>query len=74
MNQDDFEVIVVDDKNNKPIDIIQEYESKIQHLRIALEEQNHSYLSILKILELHRLVGHSSCLWITMRIRRMIPC
>lgn len=46
MNQDDFEVIIVDDKSTKPLDIIQEYESKIKHLRIIVEEQNHGYPSI----------------------------
>lgn len=46
MNQDDFEVIIVDDKSTKPLDIIQEYESKIKHLRIVVEDQNHGYPSI----------------------------
>ncbi|MCT8386229.1 glycosyltransferase family 2 protein [Leuconostoc mesenteroides] len=46
MNQDDFEVIIVDDKSTKPLDIIQEYESKIKYLRIVVEEQNHGYPSI----------------------------
>ncbi|KAA8348540.1 glycosyltransferase family 2 protein [Leuconostoc mesenteroides] len=46
MNQDDFEVIIVDDKSTKPLDIIQEYESKIKHLRIVVEERNHGYPSI----------------------------
>ena len=46
MNQDDFEVIIVDDKSTKPLDIIQEYESKIKLLRIVVEEQNHGYPSI----------------------------
>lgn len=46
MNQDDFEVIIVDDKSTKPLDIIQEYESKIKHLRTVVEEQNHGYPSI----------------------------
>lgn len=46
MNQDDFEVIIVDDKSTKPLDIIQEYESKISHLQIMVEEQNHGYPSI----------------------------
>ncbi len=46
MNQDDFEVIIVDDKSTKPLDIIQEYESEIKHLRIVVEDQNHGYPSI----------------------------
>ncbi|MFK8254829.1 glycosyltransferase family 2 protein [Leuconostoc mesenteroides] len=46
MNQDDFEVIIVDDKSNKPLDIIQEYESQFKHLRIIIEDQNHGYPSI----------------------------
>ncbi|MEL1261953.1 glycosyltransferase family 2 protein [Leuconostoc mesenteroides] len=46
MNQDDFEVIIVDDKSTKPLNIIQEYESKISHLQIMVEEQNHGYPSI----------------------------
>lgn len=46
MNQDDFEVIIVDDKSTKPLDIIQEYESKIKHLRIIVKDQNHGYPSI----------------------------
>ncbi|KMY78949.1 glycosyltransferase family 2 protein [Leuconostoc mesenteroides] len=46
MNQDDFEVIIVDDKSTKPLDIIQEYESKIKYLRIVVEDQNHGYPSI----------------------------
>ncbi len=46
MNQDDFEVIIVDDKSTKPLNIIQEYESQLKHLRIVVEEQNHGYPSI----------------------------
>ncbi|WP_430495689.1 glycosyltransferase family 2 protein [Leuconostoc mesenteroides] len=46
MNQDDFEVIIVDDKSTEPLDIIQEYEFKIKHLRIVVEDQNHGYPSI----------------------------
>ncbi|QHM57777.1 glycosyltransferase family 2 protein [Leuconostoc mesenteroides] len=46
MKQDDFEVIIVDDKSTKPLDIIQEYESEIKHLRIVVEDQNHGYPSI----------------------------
>ncbi|MHA7982478.1 glycosyltransferase family 2 protein [Leuconostoc mesenteroides] len=46
MNQDDFEVIIVDDKSTKPLDIIQEYESQLKHLRIIIEDQNHGYPSI----------------------------
>ncbi|MDV7703854.1 glycosyltransferase family 2 protein [Leuconostoc suionicum] len=46
MNQDDFEIIIVDDKSTKPLDIIQEYESQLKHLRIVVEEQNHGYPSI----------------------------
>ena len=46
MNQDDFEVIIIDDKSTKPLDIIQEYESKIKHFRIVVEEQNHGYPSV----------------------------
>ncbi|WKY78601.1 glycosyltransferase [Leuconostoc lactis] len=46
MNQDDFEVIIVDDTSTKQLDIIQEYESQIKHLRIVVEEQNHGYPSI----------------------------
>ncbi|GDZ84747.1 hypothetical protein LCIT_19890 [Leuconostoc citreum] len=46
MNQDDFEVIIVDDKITKLLDIIQEFESKIKHLRIIIEDQNHCYPSI----------------------------
>ncbi|WP_349515871.1 glycosyltransferase family 2 protein [Leuconostoc suionicum] len=46
MNQDDFEVIIVDDKSTKPLNIIQEYESQLEHLRIVVEEQNHGYPSI----------------------------
>lgn len=49
MNQDDFEVIIVDDKSTKPLDIIQEYESKIKHLRIIVEDQNHGYTMGIKI-------------------------
>lgn len=48
MNQDDFEVIIGDDKSTKPLDIIQEYQSKIKHFRIIVEEQNHGYPSILR--------------------------
>ncbi|MCT3049764.1 glycosyltransferase family 2 protein [Leuconostoc mesenteroides] len=46
MNQDDFEVIIVDDKSTKPLNIIQEYESQLKHLRIVVEDQNHGYPSI----------------------------
>lgn len=46
MNQDDFEVIIVDDKSTKPLDIIQEYASQLKHLRIIIEDQNHGYPSI----------------------------
>ncbi len=46
MNQDDFEVVIVDDKSNKLLNIIQEYESQLKHLRIVVEEQNHGYPSI----------------------------
>lgn len=46
MNQDDFEVIIVDDKSTKPLNIIQEYESQLKYLRIVVEEQNHGYPSI----------------------------
>ncbi len=46
MNQDDFEVIIVDDKSTKPLNIIQENESQLRHLRIVVEEQNHGYPSI----------------------------
>lgn len=46
MNQDDFEVIIVDDKSTKPLDIIQEYDSQLKHLRIVIENQNHGYPSI----------------------------
>jgi len=46
MNQDDFEVIIVDDKSTKSIDIIQEYKSKIKNIRIMIEEKNHGYPSI----------------------------
>lgn len=46
MNQDDFEVIIVDDKSTKPLNIIQEYESQLKHLRIIVEDQNHGYPSI----------------------------
>lgn len=46
MNQDDFEVIIVDDKSTKPLDIIQEYASQLMHLRIIIEDQNHGYPSI----------------------------
>ncbi|WP_224172422.1 glycosyltransferase family 2 protein [Leuconostoc gelidum] len=46
MSQDDFEVIIVDDKSTEPLDIIQGYECKIKHLRIIVEEQNHGYPSI----------------------------
>lgn len=46
MNQDDFEVIIVDDKSTKPLNIIQEYESQLEHLRIVVEEQNHGYPGI----------------------------
>ncbi|MFP1609961.1 glycosyltransferase family 2 protein [Leuconostoc suionicum] len=46
MDQDDFEIIIVDDKSTKPLDIIQEYESQLKHLRIVVEEQNHGYPSI----------------------------
>ena len=46
MNQDDFEVIIVDDKSTKPLNIIQEYERQLKYLRIVVEEQNHGYPSI----------------------------
>lgn len=46
MNQDDFEVIIVDDKSTKPLNIIREYENKLKHLQIVIEEQNHGYPSI----------------------------
>jgi poly(ribitol-phosphate) beta-N-acetylglucosaminyltransferase len=46
LNQDDFEVIIVDDKSTKQLDIIQENESKIKHLRTVVEEQNRGYPSI----------------------------
>ena len=46
IKQDHFEVIIVDNKSTKLLDIIQEYESKINHLRIIIEEQNHGYPSI----------------------------
>lgn len=46
MNQDDFEVIIVDDKSTKSLDIIQEYKSKIKNIRIMIEEKNHGYPSI----------------------------
>ena len=46
MNQDDFEVIIVDDNSTKPLDIIQEYASQLKHLRIIIEDQNHGYPSI----------------------------
>lgn len=46
MNQEDFEVIIVDDKSTKPLHILQEYDSEIKNLRIVIEEQNHGYPSI----------------------------
>ncbi|MBZ5986787.1 glycosyltransferase family 2 protein [Leuconostoc gelidum] len=46
MNQDDFEVVIVDDKSTKSLDIVQEYKGKIKNLRIIVEEQNHGYPSI----------------------------
>lgn len=46
MNQDDFEVVIVDDKSTKSLDIIQEYKRKIKNIRIMIEEKNHGYPSI----------------------------
>ncbi|MFT9469970.1 glycosyltransferase family 2 protein [Leuconostoc pseudomesenteroides] len=46
MNQEDFEVIIVDDKSTQPLDIIRHYEAKIKNLKILVEDKNHGYPSI----------------------------
>lgn len=46
MPQEDFEVIIVDDKSTQPLDIIQAYRDKVSHLKVIIEEKNHGYPSI----------------------------
>lgn len=46
MNQEDFEVIIVDDKSTQPLNIIRQYEAKIKNLKILVEDKNNGYPSI----------------------------
>lgn len=46
MSQDDFEVIVVDDKSPNGIDNITVFSDKIKNLKILVEEENNGYPSI----------------------------
>lgn len=46
MPQDDFEVIVVDDKSTQSLDIIESYIGKIKNYTILQEERNNGYPSI----------------------------
>lgn len=46
LNQDDFEVIIVDDKSTDPLDNIKKYEYKIKNFKILVEKENHGYPSI----------------------------
>lgn len=46
MSQEDFEVVIVDDKITKSLAIIEQYKSKIKNLRIIVEEKNHDYPSM----------------------------
>lgn len=43
MSQEDFEVVIVDDKRTKSLDIVHEYKGKIKNLRIIVEEKHHDY-------------------------------
>jgi len=46
MSQTDFEVIIVDDKSTKPLDVILAYHGKINNLKIIREGENYGYPSI----------------------------
>ncbi|MFL2074923.1 glycosyltransferase family 2 protein [Leuconostoc mesenteroides] len=46
MNQDAFEVIIVDDKSTEPLNILLEYKDKIKNFNILVEDENHGYPSI----------------------------
>lgn len=46
MSQEDFEVVIVDDKSTKSLDIIHEYKGKIKNMRIIVEEKNYGYPSM----------------------------
>lgn len=46
LSQDDFEVIIVDDKSTEPLDNIIKYKKKIKNLKVIVEKKNHGYPSI----------------------------